>query len=63
MAIGMAIDVLVEVLLPSDRGVTAQSNSGGDGKPENVKKWLRNKLQALVSLLGNVRSKCGISFA
>ena len=48
-AIGMAIGVLVEVLLPSG-GATPQGNSGSDGKPKNVNKWLRNKLKALASL-------------
>ena len=50
VAIGMAIGVLVEALLPSG-GTTSE------GKPlpkdeKGAKKWLRNKLKALASLLG-----------
>ena len=53
MAIGMVISVLVEALLPS--GVaTSQGKGGGDGKPENVKEWSRNKHKTLASLLGKL---------
>ena len=46
-AIGMAIGVLVEALLPG----------GGGGEPppkdeKGLKEWVRNKLKALASLLG-----------
>ena len=47
-AIGMAIGVLVEALLPSGGG-------GGDPPPKDekgLKEWIRNKLEALASLLG-----------
>ena len=52
----MAIGVLVEALLPGG-GVTS-----GGGKPlpkdeKGVKEWLRNKLKALVSLLGKLGVK------
>ena len=57
MAIGMAIGVLVEALLPGGGGVAAQGNCGGSGKPENAKEWLRNKLKALASLLGKLGVK------
>ena len=60
MAIGMVIGVLVEVLLPSGGSATAQGKGGGgggDGKPENVKEWLRNKLKALASLPGKLGAK------
>ena len=45
----MAISVLVEVLLllPSGGGAATEGKSGGDGKPGNMKEWLRNKLKAL----------------
>ena len=43
-AIGMAIGVLVEALLPCGRGAI----SGGGG----LKGWIRNKLKELASLLG-----------
>ena len=39
----MAISILVEALLPGSGGATTQSKGGGNGKPENVKEWLRNK--------------------
>ena len=52
MAIGMAIGVLVEALLP---GGGAASASGGEPPPKDekgLKEWIRNKLKALTSLLG-----------
>ena len=59
-AIGMAIGVLVEALLPSG-GVGAAVASGG-GKPppkdeKGLKGWIRNKLKALASLLGRLGMK------
>ena len=53
MAIGMAIRVLVEALLPGGAG-TATSR-GGEPPPKDekgLKEWIRNKLKALASLLG-----------
>ena len=52
-AIGMAIGVLVEALLPGGGGDTA---SGGEPPPKDksgLKEWIRNKLKALASLLGH----------
>ena len=46
-ATGMTISVLIEALLPGDVGVAAQGKGGDDGKPENMKEWLRSKLKAL----------------
>ena len=51
-AIGMAIKVLVEALLPG----------GGGGEPlpkdeKGLKEWVRNKLKALASLLGKLGMK------
>ena len=56
-AIGMAIRVLVEALLPG--GAAAAS---GDGEPppkdeEGLKEWVRSKLKALASLLGKLGMK------
>ena len=52
----MAISILVEALLPS--GVAVQGKGGGgNGKPENVKEWLRNKLKALAWLLRRLGAK------
>ena len=56
-AIGMAIGVLVEALLPGDGGATA---SGGKPPPKDekgLKEWIRNKLKALASLLGRLGIK------
>ena len=53
MAIGMAIRVLVEALLPGG-GAAA---SGGEPPPKDeagLKEWIRNKLKALASLLGRL---------
>ena len=50
MAIGMAIGVLVEALLPGGAAV-----SGGGEPPKHkkgLKEWIRSKLKALASLLG-----------
>ena len=56
-AIGMAIGVLVEALLPGVSGVGggASAASGGGKPPEDeagLKEWIRNKLKALASLIG-----------
>ena len=55
MAIGMAIGVLVEALLPGGGGA-----SGGEPPPKDekgLKEWIRNKLKALASLLGRLGIK------
>ena len=57
-AIGMAIGILVEALLPGDDAVA----SGGEPPPKDeagLKEWIRSKLKALASLLG----KLGITAA
>ena len=55
----MAIGVLVEALLPG--GVGAATASGGGEPPPNneasLKEWIRNKLKALASLLGQLGIK------
>ena len=58
-AIGMAIGVLVEALLPGGGAATA---SGGGGEPpakdeKGLKGWIRNKLKALALLLGKLGMK------
>ena len=58
MAIGMAIGVLVEALLPGGGGVATAS--GGEPPPKDekgLKEWIRNKLKALASLLGRLGIK------
>ena len=57
-AIGMAIGVLVETLLPGGGGAI----SGGSGEPppkdeKGLKEWVRNKLKALALLLGKLGMK------
>ena len=57
MAIGMAIGVLVEALLPGGGAATA---SGGEPPPKDekgLKEWIKNKLKALTSLLGKLGIK------
>ena len=54
-AIGMAIGVLVEALLPGGGGAIS---GGGPAKDEaGLKEWVRNKLKALASLLGKLGMK------
>ena len=55
-AIGMAIGVLVEALLPSGGGA---ATSGGEPPKDEAsrKEWTRNKLKALASLLGQLGIK------
>ena len=58
-AIGMAIGIPVEALLPG----SAATASGGGGEPpppkdeKGLKEWVRNKLKALASLLGKLGMK------
>ena len=53
MAIGMAIGILVEALLPSGGGRTGSASAvGGKPLPKDTKcEWIRNKLKALARLL------------
>ena len=56
MAFGIPTSVLVKALLSG--GVAAQGKGGdGNGKLENTKEWLRNKLKALARLLGRLDVK------
>ena len=55
----MAIRVLVEALLPGGGGGGA-TPSGGESPPKDergLKEWIRNKLKALASLLGQLGIK------
>ena len=57
-AIGMAIGVLVEALLPS--GAATALGGGGEPPPKDkkgLKEWVRSKLKALASLLGKLGMK------
>ena len=56
-AIGIAIGVLVEALLP---GGAAAASGGGEPPPKDkkgLKEWVRSKLKALASLLGKLGVK------
>ena len=55
-AIGMAIGVLVEALVPGSTATTIKDSHGGD-TPGSAKEWIRNKLKALASLLGKLAEK------
>ena len=55
-AIGLAIGVLFQALLPGGGGGTAASPPPPKDE-KSVKKWLRNKLKALTSLLGKLGLK------
>ena len=58
-AIGMAIGVLVEALLPVGGG-SVTASGGGEPPPKDeagLKEWIRNKLKALESLLGRLGIK------
>ena len=57
-AIGMAIGVLIEALMPGGGGGTAAS--GGKPPPKDeagLKEWIRTKLKALASLLNKLGMK------
>ena len=57
-AIGMAIGVLVEALLPGGGAATASGGCEPPPKDEKgLKGWIRNKLKALASLLGRLGMK------
>ena len=59
MAIGMAIGVLVEALLPGGGGA-AMASGGGKSPPKDekdLKEWVRSKLKALASLLEKLGMK------
>ena len=58
MAIGMAIGVLVEALLPGGGGAAAASGGEPPLKDEKgLTEWVRSKLKALASLLGKLGMK------
>ena len=57
-AIGMAIGVLVEALLPGGGGAATASSGKPPPKDERgLKEWIRNKLKALASLLVRLEIK------
>ena len=59
MAIGMAIEVLVEALFPGG-ATTASEGGGGEPPPKDkkgLKEWIWSKLKVLASLLGKLGMK------
>ena len=63
-AIGMAIGVLVEALLPGGGGGGAVA-SGGQPPPKDekgLKEWITNKFKALASLLGRLGIKAAETY-
>ena len=56
-AIGMAIGVLVEALLPGGGGAAVASGEPPPKDEKGLKEWVRNKLKALASLLGKLGIK------
>ena len=56
-AIGMAIGVLVEALLPGSAAVTSGGGEPPSKDKKGLKEWVRSKLKALASLLGKLVMK------
>ena len=56
-AIGMAIGVLVEALLPGGGGAAVTSGGPPPKDEKGLKEWVRSKLKALTSLLGKLGMK------
>ena len=56
-AIGMAIEVLVEALLPGGGGAATASGGPPPKDEKGLKEWVRSKLKALASLLGQLGIK------
>ena len=57
IAIGMAIGVLVEALLPGGGGAAAASGWPPPEDEKGLKEWVRSKRKALASLLGKLGMK------
>ena len=56
-AIGMAIRVLVEALLPGGEGAISGCGEPPPKDEKGLKEWVRSKLKALASLLGTLGMK------
>ena len=57
-AVGMAIGVLIEALLGGPSASTPTSGgTSGDDKKGGVREWIKNKLKALLQLLGKLADK------
>ena len=62
-AIGMAIGVLVEALLPGSGGAAMASGGPPPKDEKGLKEWVRSKLKALASLLGKLGMKAAEALA
>ena len=58
-AIGMAVGVLVEAVLPGSTAASTAAHGGGGDTPGSAKEWIRNKLKALASLFRKLAEKLG----
>ena len=58
-AIGMAVGVLVEAVLPGSTAASTAAHGGGGDTPGSAKEWIRNKLKALASPFGKLAEKLG----
>ena len=60
-AVGMAIGVLIEALLggPSTTSTPTPQSTTTSDKKGGAREWIKNKLKALSSLLGNLAAKAG----
>ena len=56
MAIGMAIGVLVEALLPGDGGATVSRGEPPPKDEAGLKEWIRNKLKVLANPIRPIRN-------
>ncbi|MCE2507657.1 MAG: hypothetical protein J4F36_14550, partial [Nitrosopumilaceae archaeon] len=57
-AIGMALGVLIEAILPKGAASTPHNPNKGNGNDSNnAKEFIKNKLKALANLLGRLASK------
>ena len=60
-AIGMAIGVIVEALIPGGGSANTNSSNNGEGRGKDkkggAKEWIQNKLKALAGLLSKLANK------
>ena len=57
MAIGVLIEPLLGSLTVSTTTTTSGNTSGGNRKGGGAREWVKNKLQALLQLLGKLADK------
>ena len=57
MTLGVLIEALLGGLTVSTTTTTSGSTSVGDGKGSGAREWIKNKLKALLQLLGKLVDK------